>query len=162
MQTFFFSFWPSPLPPSVCKCVNRSVNYKKLDRPDIANLSFSPILLQTWLNHPCVLFNPVVENCGSSAGHEPFLCRHPIYDFKQESFVPAIVGLNSAEGGLFIACKSRDGHECTIFHLNFSRSKCFKSDISHSPKYFNETLIFRSNIRLLVLLHVFIRSVEHV
>jgi len=43
----------------------------------------------------------VVENCNS--GQEAFLCHHPIYDFHQESFVPAIVGLNSAEGGLFVA-----------------------------------------------------------
>ncbi|XP_060878022.1 juvenile hormone esterase-like isoform X1 [Metopolophium dirhodum] len=57
--------------------------------------------LYAWLSHPCIQFNPVVENCDS--GQEAFLCHHPIYDFKQESFVPAIVGLNSAEGGLFVA-----------------------------------------------------------
>jgi len=43
----------------------------------------------------------VVENCNTD--QEAFLCHHPIYDFHQESFVPAIVGLNSAEGGLFVA-----------------------------------------------------------
>lgn len=60
-------------------------------------------MLKAWLSHPCIQFNPVVEDCDSS--HEAFLCHHPVYDFKQESFVPAIVGLNSAEGGLFVACK---------------------------------------------------------
>jgi len=43
----------------------------------------------------------VVENCNT--GQEAFLCHHPIYDFHQESFVPAIVGLNAAEGGLIVA-----------------------------------------------------------
>ncbi|KAL4097005.1 hypothetical protein QTP88_021850 [Uroleucon formosanum] len=57
--------------------------------------------LFTWKNHPLIIFNPVVENCNT--GQEAFLCHHPIYDFHQESFVPAIVGLNSAEGGLFVA-----------------------------------------------------------
>ncbi|XP_060878026.1 esterase FE4-like [Metopolophium dirhodum] len=57
--------------------------------------------LFTWIVYPFVLFNPVVENCNT--GQEAFLCHHPIYDFHQESFVPAIVGLNSAEGGLFVA-----------------------------------------------------------
>ncbi|XP_025194181.1 esterase E4-like isoform X1 [Melanaphis sacchari] len=57
--------------------------------------------LITWLNHPTVLFNPVVENCNSD--QEAFLCHHPILDFHQESFVPAIVGLNSEEGSLFVA-----------------------------------------------------------
>lgn len=60
-------------------------------------------IFKAWLSHPCIQFNPVVENCNS--GQESFLCHHPVYDFKQESFVPAIVGLNSAEGGLFVACK---------------------------------------------------------
>jgi len=63
-------------------------------------------MIKAWLSHPCIQFNPVVKNCNS--GQEAFLCHHPIYDFKQESFVPAIVGLNSAEGGLFVACKFHD------------------------------------------------------
>jgi len=57
--------------------------------------------LFTWINHPSILFSPVVENCNS--GQEAFLCHHPIFDFHQESFVPAIVGLNSEEGGLIVA-----------------------------------------------------------
>lgn len=57
--------------------------------------------LFTWITYPFILFNPVVENCNS--GQEAFLCHHPIFDFHQESFVPAIVGSNSAEGGLFVA-----------------------------------------------------------
>lgn len=48
-----------------------------------------------------IVFNPVVENCNSD--REAFLCRHPIYDFKQESFVPVIFGFNSGEGGLYAA-----------------------------------------------------------
>lgn len=62
-------------------------------------------MLKAWLNQPLVLFSPVVENCDS--GREAYLCNHPIYNFKQESFVPAIIGMTSAEGGLYVACKSK-------------------------------------------------------
>lgn len=48
-----------------------------------------------------MLFPPVVESCGSN--QESFLCNHPITDFKEESVVPTIVGLNSAEGGIYVA-----------------------------------------------------------
>lgn len=52
-----------------------------------------------WIIHPCVIFPPVVESCDSN--QESFLCNHPFIGFKQESFVPTIIGLNSGEGGLF-------------------------------------------------------------
>ncbi|XP_050531732.1 juvenile hormone esterase-like [Daktulosphaira vitifoliae] len=54
-----------------------------------------------WNIHPSVLFSPVVESCNSD--EEAFLCRHPLVNFKQESHVPVIIGLNSGEGGLYIA-----------------------------------------------------------
>lgn len=47
---------------------------------------------------------PVVENC-DGGGEDAFLCNHPVYDLKQESFVPVIIGLNSAEGGMFASRK---------------------------------------------------------
>ncbi|XP_050430240.1 juvenile hormone esterase-like [Adelges cooleyi] len=53
-----------------------------------------------WDIHPCIVFNPVVESCNSD---EAFLCRHPLTDFKQESHVPTIIGINSGEGGIFIS-----------------------------------------------------------
>ncbi|XP_060847593.1 juvenile hormone esterase-like isoform X1 [Rhopalosiphum padi] len=54
-----------------------------------------------WVNHPCIIFPPVVESC--DLNQESFLCNHPFTDFKQESFVPTIIGLNSDEGGVFAA-----------------------------------------------------------
>lgn len=65
-----------------------------------------------------ILFNPVVENCDS--GQETFLCHNPIYDFKQESFVPSMIGSTSAEGGLYVACKSKHSfqyHMILLYHL---------------------------------------------
>jgi hypothetical protein len=50
-----------------------------------------------------VLFLPVVEQCGS--GQKSFLCHHQLHSFQQVSFVPAIVGLNSGEGGMDVSCK---------------------------------------------------------
>lgn len=47
----------------------------------------------------------MIENCDS--GQEAFLCHNPVYDFKQESFVPVMVGVNSAEGGLVFGRKFR-------------------------------------------------------
>jgi len=60
-------------------------------------------VFQEWNNHPCIIFPPVVESCDSN--QESFLCNHPITDFKQESNVPVVIGLNSGEGGVFVACK---------------------------------------------------------
>lgn len=54
-------------------------------------------------NYPNILFNVVVENCNSSK--DAFLCHHPIYDFKQESYVPVIVGMNEAKGGFYVTRK---------------------------------------------------------
>lgn len=53
--------------------------------------------------HPSVLFPPVVESCNSN--QESFICKHPITDFKQESIVPTIIGMNTGEGGLFVSSK---------------------------------------------------------
>ncbi|XP_050531734.1 esterase FE4-like isoform X2 [Daktulosphaira vitifoliae] len=50
-----------------------------------------------WKNHPRVVFPPVIEKCDSDA----FICHNPLIDFKQESYVPVIIGLNSAEGCLY-------------------------------------------------------------
>ncbi|VVC41623.1 Hypothetical protein CINCED_3A016801 [Cinara cedri] len=55
--------------------------------------------LWEWRTFPTILFSPVVERCDS--GRQAFLCHHQLYDFRQESFVPAIIGLNSAEGALY-------------------------------------------------------------
>ncbi|XP_025194178.1 venom carboxylesterase-6-like [Melanaphis sacchari] len=54
-----------------------------------------------WDNHPCIIFPPVVESC--DLNQKSFLCNHPLTNFKQESFVPTIIGLNSGEGGIFAA-----------------------------------------------------------
>lgn len=53
-----------------------------------------------WKVFPAITFMPVVENCENKTG---FLCRHPLIDFKQESNVPILMGMNSGEGGLFAA-----------------------------------------------------------
>lgn len=45
---------------------------------------------------------PVVENCSKTGA---FLCNYPLLDFKQESNVPVLMGMNSGEGGLFAARK---------------------------------------------------------
>lgn len=44
---------------------------------------------------------PVVDNFNTKT--ERFLTRYPLLDFKQESHVPVLVGMNSGEGGLFVA-----------------------------------------------------------
>ncbi|XP_060845477.1 uncharacterized protein LOC132925065 [Rhopalosiphum padi] len=62
--------------------------------------------LWEWRSYPTVLFSPVVEQCNS--GREAFLCRHQLNEFKQESFVPAIIGLNSAEGGMIVSSLYND------------------------------------------------------
>lgn len=45
-------------------------------------------------------FMPVVENCDKK---ESFLCKYPLRDFKEESAVPILMGMNTAEGGIFAA-----------------------------------------------------------
>ncbi|XP_050428135.1 esterase E4-like [Adelges cooleyi] len=55
--------------------------------------------LRTWNEHPLVLFTPTSEKCNSGA----FLCHNPLVQFQQESDVPVIIGVNSAEGGLLAA-----------------------------------------------------------
>jgi len=62
-------------------------------------------MFQEWVNHPCIIFPPVVESCDSN--QESFLCNHPLIGFKQESFVPTIIGLNTGEGGIFVSSKYR-------------------------------------------------------
>jgi len=57
---------------------------------------------------------PVVENCENKTG---FLCRHPLLDFKQESNVPILMGMNSGEGGLFAA------RELLFFYINILNNK---------------------------------------
>lgn len=49
-----------------------------------------------------MLFAPVSEQCG--LGHKSFICHPQFYEFKQESFVPTVIGFNSAEGGA-LSCK---------------------------------------------------------
>lgn len=44
---------------------------------------------------------PVVDNFNTKT--ERFLTRFPLLDFKQESNVPVLMGMNSGEGGLFVA-----------------------------------------------------------
>lgn len=70
------------------------------------------------MQNPAFLFCPVVENC-NDRGQEAFLCRHPIYDFHQESFVPAIIGINSAEGGLMATRKSAVNYYNISFVSNY-------------------------------------------
>lgn len=62
--------------------------------------------LWEWRSYPSVLFSPVVEQCDS--GREAFLCSHQLNVLKQESFVPAIIGLNSAEGGMIVSSLYND------------------------------------------------------
>lgn len=53
-----------------------------------------------WKVFPAITFMPVVENCENKTG---FLCNYPLINFKQESNVPILMGMNSGEGGLFAA-----------------------------------------------------------
>lgn len=46
---------------------------------------------------------PVVENCKNHK--ESFLCNYPLTNFKQESNVPVLMGMNSGEGGVFASRK---------------------------------------------------------
>ncbi|VVC41619.1 Hypothetical protein CINCED_3A013561 [Cinara cedri] len=55
------------------------------------------LLVDLQFNFFVITFNPVVENCENKKG---FLCHYPLLDFKQESNVPILMGLNTAEGGL--------------------------------------------------------------
>ncbi|XP_050428100.1 juvenile hormone esterase-like [Adelges cooleyi] len=71
---------------------------KSLPASVITNLY---VKLFVWKAHPTVLFTPVVERC--VPGNNAFICHHPFIEFKQESHVPVIIGLNSAEGGLLAA-----------------------------------------------------------
>lgn len=77
--------------------------------------------LHVWLNFPIVQFNIVVESCDTGKNNA-FICHHPIDNFKQVSFVPTIVGLNSAEGLLFV----KPLYNCTAmlypeFRTDFNR-----------------------------------------
>lgn len=45
-----------------------------------------------------------------------------MYDFKQESHVPAVVGINAAEGGMHVACESNKliiTYKLYILNLNY-------------------------------------------
>uniref|UniRef100_A0A2H8TEY6 Carboxylic ester hydrolase n=2 Tax=Melanaphis sacchari TaxID=742174 RepID=A0A2H8TEY6_9HEMI len=53
-----------------------------------------------WKIFPAITFMPVVENCENKTG---FLCKYPLLDFKQETNVPILMGMNSGEGGIFAA-----------------------------------------------------------
>lgn len=46
---------------------------------------------------------PVAENCNKKK--ESFLCKYPLLDFEEISEVPVLIGMNSAEGGLFASSK---------------------------------------------------------
>ncbi|XP_050443567.1 uncharacterized protein LOC126847405 [Adelges cooleyi] len=52
-------------------------------------------------HYPTTVFTPVSERCDSDGN--AFLCRHQMLDFKQESFVPVLMGYNSGEGGMIAA-----------------------------------------------------------
>ncbi|XP_050531739.1 juvenile hormone esterase-like isoform X2 [Daktulosphaira vitifoliae] len=71
---------------------------RSLSANDIAEIFYK---LFEWKTHPIILFSPVVEKC--DIDNKGFLCHHPLIEFKQESHVPAIIGINSAEGGLFVS-----------------------------------------------------------
>lgn len=54
------------------------------------------------------LFTPVAEicdDCDDTSNDGAFLCHHPLFRFKQENFVPVIIGMNPAEGGIVVSCK---------------------------------------------------------
>lgn len=68
-------------------------------------------MIQEWEVHPSVIFAAVVEKCHGKK--DSFLCNYPLKYYKQESLVPIIIGMNTAEGGLFASRKLN--HETTHF-----------------------------------------------
>jgi len=66
-----------------------------------ANIVFIYLFLQEWRNYPIINFMPVVENCNRK--EESFLCKYPLLEFKKESEIPVLMGMNSGEGGIFVS-----------------------------------------------------------
>jgi len=66
-------------------------------------LIFIYLYLQEWRIYPIINFMPVAENCNSQK--QSFLCNYPLLDFNQISKVPVLMGMNTAEGGLFASRK---------------------------------------------------------
>lgn len=71
---------------------------------------------------PAITFMPVVEQCQNNNG---FLCKYPLVNFKQESNVPVLMGMNSGEGGLFAASEF-------FFYFFFSKRVKYFNDYSSS------------------------------
>jgi len=46
----------------------------------------------------CLLLKIVIKK-------ESFLCKYPLLDFKQESEIPVLMGMNSGEDGIFASCE---------------------------------------------------------
>lgn len=60
------------------------------------------IILKEWRDYyPSMVILPVVEKCEKSS----FLCSYPLKNFEQESKVPVLIGMNTAEGGIFASRK---------------------------------------------------------
>lgn len=71
--------------------------------------------MKEWDIYPSVTFAAVVENCHEKK--DSFLCHHPLQYFKQESLVPTIIGMNSAEGGLFASRKYKSSRKSKILFI---------------------------------------------
>jgi len=70
---------------------------------NIICLLYIYLILQEWRIYPIINFMPVAESCDRKK--ESFLCKYPLLDFKQISKVPVLMGMNTAEGGLFASRK---------------------------------------------------------
>lgn len=86
---------------TIAECPEDSKEFLKCLRR-IPESQFPTLLYKffEWSVYPAISFMPVVDKFN---GRNSFLTRYPLRDFKQESNVPVLLGLNSGEGGLFAA-----------------------------------------------------------
>ncbi|VVC41621.1 Carboxylesterase type B, conserved site,Carboxylesterase, type B,Carboxylesterase type B [Cinara cedri] len=101
-----------------------------------------------WTIYPAITFMPVVEQFNSKT--EQFLSRYPLLDFNQESNVPVLIGMNSGEGGLFVA-RLYNG----TGHLTESRLK------KHFEHYVSSLLIYKYTTQMSDILKVGRKIFEH-
>ncbi|XP_050531743.1 juvenile hormone esterase-like isoform X2 [Daktulosphaira vitifoliae] len=102
-------------PKSLLKCL------RKLPAKFFTNIASE---FSEFLHYP-IAFKPVVEkNC--NINKNAFLCRHQFNDFYQESFVPVIIGINSAEGAMITSYLY---NETSVLYPEFLQDD-FKNTIS--------------------------------
>lgn len=87
-----------------------------------------------WKVYPAITFMPVVENCDRKGS---FLCKYPLLDFKQESEVPVLMGMNSGEGGIFAARMYNKDATFVDFQLK-----------NHFNEYISSLLLYKYTTKL--------------